>query len=101
MMFKPNFTDVQIDGDTVHVFGTSDPEDQQDILDIRVILAQEGRAAGGSARISGGSVAKVSSAWQADLPSEGFAAGPAVAFGVETRRENVTTITWAQPVTIQ
>jgi hypothetical protein len=94
MPARPNFTGVQLTGDTVQVSGTSDPDDPDDIVDIRVILAQEGRMARGS-------VATVGSAWQADVPSEGFAPGPAVAFGVETRRTNVTTITWAEPVEIR
>jgi hypothetical protein len=101
MVARPNFTDVQLAGDTVRVFGTSDPDDPDDILDIRVILAQEGRAGGESARIAGGSVVQLGSAWRAEVPSEGFAPGPAVAFGVETRRKNVTTITWAEPVEIR
>jgi hypothetical protein len=94
---KPNFTGAQMADDIVQVFGTSDPEDSDDILDIRVVLTQEGQA---GPRIASGSVAELSPAWQADLPSEGFSAGTAVAFGVETRRTNVTTTTWANPVEI-
>jgi hypothetical protein len=43
----------------------------------------------------------LSGEWQATLPSEGFATGDAVAFGVETRRTNAKTITWVESIEIE
>jgi hypothetical protein len=97
---KPNFTGAQLTQDAVQVFGSSDPDDPNDILDIRVVLTQEGQAPGGT-QIASASVAELSPEWQADISPEGFTNGPAVAFGVETRRTNVTTTTWAEPIEIQ
>jgi hypothetical protein len=99
MPAKPSFTSANLAGNTVQVMGVSD--DPGDIVDIRVVLSQEGQAAGGSPQIASASVAQLGAAWQADLPSDGFDRGPAVAFGVETRRTNVKTITWAEPLDIQ
>jgi hypothetical protein len=93
MAFKANFTAVQRADDAVVVSGASSPEPAGDILDIRVILAQ-------GERIEPAVVADVGSSWKVRIPSDGFVAGPATAFGVETRRENFTTITWAQQVEI-
>lgn len=101
MSVRPNFTDVTIDGDDVRVGGTSDEDDTEDILDIRVTLVQ-------GERVGAGSVDKVTSVWRALVPvadpagqGANFAPGPAVAFGVETRRKHSTTTTWAQPLTIE
>ena len=92
MAFKPNFTGVHRTGDTVVVSGASaDPAD--DILDIRVILAQ-------GHRIERAVVTVVGSAWNVEMPSAGFVPGAATAFGVETRHEDFTTVTWVQPVDI-
>jgi hypothetical protein len=101
MPARPNFTDAQIIGDTVRVEGRSDPDDPNlaDILDIRVVLVQ-------GERMASGSVEQISEVWHADLPVSdaavpgSFAAGDAVAFGVETRSENLLTITWTETVTI-
>ncbi len=94
MAFKPNFTSARLDGDTVAVSGVSSPEPAGDIVDIRVILAQ-------GERIERGRVEVVGSSWQAKVPAAGFVAGPATAFGVETRHEHFTTITWAEQVDIR
>ena len=96
MPAKPNFEEVKLFGDVVRVGGRSDEVD--DIVDIRVVLVQQEQMA--PARIAGGGVEKVTTLWQAALPSADFRAGPAVAFGVETRRENFTTTTWTEQVTI-
>jgi hypothetical protein len=100
MSAKPNFTDVELVDDTVSVGGVSDEEDLSDIIDIRVVLAQ-------GERVASGQVDKLVSAWHANLPvkdpeaeAEDFGAGPAVAFGVQTHRENFTTISWIETVTI-
>ena len=96
MPAKPNFEEVKLFGDVVRVGGKSDEVD--DIVDIRVVLVQQDKM--DPASIEGGGVEKVTTLWQAALPSEGFGAGPAVAFGVETRRENFTTTTWVEQVNI-
>lgn len=100
---KPNFTGAQLSGGTLQVFGTSDTSDPpgNDLLDIRVVVTQEAQAEGDPPRIASGSVAELSAAWQADLPSEGFARRTAVAFGVETRRTNATTTTWTESLEIE
>ena len=106
-MVRPNFDNVFItdspdpgdDAQIVRVTGTSD-EDVSDILNILVVLVQ-------GQRIARGSVDKVTSGWFAEFPvidPEGqqpaFAKGDAIAFGVETRKEHSTTITWIQNVVI-
>ena len=101
-MNKPNFTDARIIGDTVRVEGVSDPDDPDlaDILDIRVVLVQ-------GERMAGGSVEQISGVWHADLPVSdaaapgSFHAGDAVAFGVETRSANLLTMTWTETVSIK
>ena len=93
MAFKHNFTGVQRADDSLVVSGASDPEPRDDILAVRVVLAQ-------GERIEAAAVADVGAVWSVHVPSGGFAAGPATAVGVETRREHSTTITWVQPVDI-
>jgi hypothetical protein len=94
---KPGFTDVQIVGDNVRVEGESDAA-ASEILDIRVTLVQD-------QRIAAAPVTQIGSSWAAQLPvsdpAGDFQAGEAVAFGVETRSENVLTMTWAETVTIR
>jgi hypothetical protein len=98
MATKPNFTDVKLMGNTVRVEGESPsekPEDVADLVGIQVVLAQDGRTAGGP-------VDELTEVWHANLdvnPGD-FRVGPAVVFGVETRRENFTTVTWSEPVEI-
>jgi hypothetical protein len=101
MPFRPNFTDAKIDGEDVRVEGVSDEDSTDDILDIRVTLAQ------GDERIERGSVGKVTSVWNVRVPvkdpsgqAADFGPGPVVAFGVETRRKDSTTTTWAQTLRI-
>jgi hypothetical protein len=94
---KPSFTDVQIVGDKLRVGGESDA-DVSDVVDIRVTLVQ-------GQRIAAAPVSQIASSWKAELPvsdpAGDFQAGEAVAFGVETRSENVLTMTWAETVTIR
>jgi hypothetical protein len=80
-------------GGRVVVRGQTDPEPEGDVLGIRVVLSQGGQSATGDVRIPGLN-------WEVELPDDGFSAGAATAFGVETRRENSTTTTWAQGVEI-
>jgi len=100
-VIRPNFTGARLDGDKVRVDGKSDENVVPLIVDIRVVLVQQGSKADGSAQITPGPVDKVTSVWHAELPSEGFVAGRAVAFGTETRSENFTTVTWAQELNIE
>jgi len=93
MPAKPNFTSARLTGGRVLVAGTTDAEPEGDILGIRVTLSQGDRVVTGDVRNLGES-------WNVEMPGEGFAAGPATAFGVETRRENATTTTWAQALEI-
>jgi hypothetical protein len=94
MSFKPNFTGVQNRGETVHVTGRSDPDPTGDVLDIRIALTQGETIERAVVEQVGGQ------AWEVDVPVDGFVAGPATAFGIETRREHATTITWVQTVEI-
>ena len=93
MSSRPNFTGARLSGGRVVVRGQTDPEPEGDVVGIRVVLAQRGHTATDDVRI-------VAQNWDVELSGEGFSAGPATAFGVETRRENATTITWAQTLEI-
>jgi hypothetical protein len=101
MSFRPNFTDVQLNGDKLEVFGESNEDDLDNIVGIQVVISQEDKAAGGSAHIAAGFVPEATASWSAEIDSAGFVAGPAVAIGVETHSSPVTAITWAQLVEIQ
>jgi len=99
-MLRPNFVALKLIGDTVRAEGISDDEDVDDIIDIRVVLAQ-------GDRIAAGPVDKLGvSAWHADLPVDdpeaksAFHVGDAVVFGAQTHKENVTTTIWAQTLPI-
>lgn len=102
-MLKPSFSDeAELTDGEVRVEGQSLDDTGTDILDIRVVLVQEDR-------ITSAHVDKAGTSWHATLPdpdgpdagSVEFEEGPAVAFGVETRRHNFTAITWTEPVTIR
>jgi hypothetical protein len=107
-MVKPNFVDqARIMGNRVLVEGKSG--DPDDIATIRVILAQEKNVQGGPGDIlednddrfrARAGVVGVDKLWQVSLPLGSFKAGPAVAFGVEQRKENFMTVSWAEPVDI-
>ena len=106
MGFKPNFIAAQVLDGRVRVSGTSDEDDTDDILDIRVTLVQGDRIATES-RVASESVATVTSVWNAFFPvvdpeanGGDFRPGEVVAFGVEWRKTNATQITWAQTLTI-
>jgi hypothetical protein len=96
---KPNFTDAQLVDGSVRVEGKSDPDDVPEIVDIRVVLVQDGR-------IAAGNVEQIQEVWKAELPasdpsSGDFQRGEAVAFGWETHKENFLTMTWTEPVNIR
>jgi hypothetical protein len=101
MSLRPNFTDVRLDDGKVSVFGESNSDDLGDLVGIQIFVSQEAQATGGSAQIATGFVAEAGSSWRAEFDAGGLLAGPAVAIGVETHREPVTAITWAQPVEIR
>ena len=94
MSMRPNFTGVRHIGYAVVLAGRSDPEPRSDIADIRVVLTQGGN-------VESAVVLRARSrTWTVKLPSDGFVAGPAIAIGIETRRENSATLTWTQAVQI-
>jgi hypothetical protein len=106
MPVRPGFLGATLEGANIRVSGTSDEEDTDDIIDIRVTLVQGDRTATES-RVGSESVARVTSVWSAFFPvvdpeGEGgdFRLGPVAAFGVEWRKTNATQITWAQSLTI-
>lgn len=93
MAVRPNFRDpVELDGAELRVAGTS--ADGAPPAGIQVFLEQGDRVASGVVDDPGPS-------WQAQLPAEGFAAGPALAFGVEVRTRPFETTTWSQLVEIR
>lgn len=99
MPAKPNFDDdVFLVGDLVRVGGES-PDGQgedsfADVEAIQVFLIQ-GR------QVTLGVLDKLTPAWHANVPSEGFRTGPAVAFGVEIHKTNSTAIAWSEAVEIK
>jgi hypothetical protein len=99
MSAKPNFDDeVLLDGDTVRVGGESPDGVGEDSFDdveaIQVFLIQ-------GQQVTLGVLDKLTPAWHANVPSEGFRTGPAAAFGVEIHKTNSTTITWSEAVEIK
>jgi hypothetical protein len=108
MGFKPNFTGATIKGDKVTIKGLSDETETDDIVGIHVTLVQDDRVAGGPlTRFAGGEALRVTSVWNVSIPVKDpenqagdLHLGPVAAFGVETRRTNAATITWAQSLDI-
>jgi hypothetical protein len=92
MAVRPNFTGVERTGDTLRVSGVSG-DDFNEIVDIQVVLTQGNR-------IERKTVQKLGSVWDVEFPAEGFESGDATAFGWETRKDNFTTISWAETVPI-
>src|SRR5687768_5767617 len=90
MAVRPNFTGVEHTDTVVRESGVSG-DDFTDIVDSQVVLTQ-------ADRLARKTVAKLGSVCDVEFPSEDFVAGPAVAFGWETRKENFTTISWAEAV---
>lgn len=101
-MLRPNFESVSIIGTDVVVTGRSDPDEFDDVISIRVILVQEDVTDGGNADLeTQRRRASLDPDWTVRFSAGDFTAGPAVAFGVETHRENFLTFTWGQSVTIK
>jgi hypothetical protein len=92
-VFKPNFTSIARDGTDLVVNGASDASSVADIVSIHVTVAQ-------GETVERALVKRVGASWTVPIPADGFEAGAAVAFGVEARRENATTITWSQALEI-
>jgi hypothetical protein len=97
MAVRPNFTSVELDGGTMTVNGLSD-EDSDPPLDVHVFVAQAGH-------IADGSFDKPNTGWTASLtvtPGDFSVGRPALAYGVELRKEPVpTTTTWSQLIDIE
>lgn len=91
MPARPNFTEVRLIDGKLRVKGNSDDDLP---IEIRVFFEQEDR-------IAFGSVDELTTAWQAELPSEGFTTGPAMVSGIEIRMEPFTAITWTQRVEVR
>jgi hypothetical protein len=101
MAARPNFTDVELDGNNVRVFGVSAEEDLGDLVAIQVFVSQAPAAEGESARIASGVVAQKVSPWSAEFEKGDLGEGPAIAIGIETHSTPFSAITWAQPVEIE
>jgi hypothetical protein len=101
MAAKPNFTKVRLAGGKVTVQGESNSQDLDDIVGIHVLVRQEAKAGEDQATLAAGSVAQAGSTWEAELDDKGFAAGPAMALGVETHSDPLTAISWAESVEIE
>jgi hypothetical protein len=93
MSARPNFTDVNRRDGAIVLTGQSDPDPDGDILAIHVVLSQGATTAAGTAQTIGAN-------WIVEVTDDGFDTGPATVAGIETRRENATTTTWAQAVEI-
>jgi hypothetical protein len=97
---RPNFTDVQLDGQNLKVFGQSHEEDLDDIVQIQIFVTQEGQGAGGETKVANGFVPVASESWDAEFDANGVNAGSATAIGVETHSTPFTTISWVQSVEV-
>jgi len=92
MSVRPNFTGVERTEETVRVSGVSG-DDFNEIVDIQVVLTQGNK-------IERKTVQKLGSVWDVEFESDGFETGVATAFGWETRKDNFTSISWAETVNI-
>jgi hypothetical protein len=100
-MVRPNFQSVNIIGGNVVVTGESDPDEFDDVISIRVVLVQEDVSDGGNADLEQQRRrAALDPNWSVTFTNGGFKPGPAVAFGIQTHRENFLTLTWAESMTI-
>jgi hypothetical protein len=97
MAVRPNFTSVELDGGAMTVNGASDP-DSDPPVDVHVFIQQAGR-------IAHGSFDKPNTGWTASLtvtPGAFSVDRPALAYGVELRKEPFpTTTTWSQLIDIE
>ena len=101
MMVRPNFQSVNIVGNDVVVTGESDPDDFDDVISIRVVLVQEDVSDGGNADLEQQRRrAALDPNWSVTFTNGDFKPGPAVAFGIQTHRENFLTLTWTESMTI-
>lgn len=97
MAVRPNFQDpLELKGDDLIVSGRTDGNPLP--VHIRVFVEQGDRVAGETATAD---VDRIATGWTAELPSEGFRPGPALAFGVEVRVRPFEATSWSQLVTIK
>jgi hypothetical protein len=97
MAVRPNFQDpLELRGPDLVVLGETDGDPLP--VHIRVFVEQDHRVAGATAAAD---VDRLGSGWKARLPSEGFHAGPAHAFGIEVRTSPFESTSWSQLVTIK
>ena len=97
---RPNFTDVELDGSKLKVFGVSDGDHLDDLVGIQVYVSQAAKAGGGGPEIASGVVKQAGSSWTAEFAKKGVGEGPVVVIGIETHSDPFTSITWAQPFEI-
>jgi hypothetical protein len=98
---RPNFTEVRLSGGNVIALGESNADDLTDLVGIQVLVRQEAQAGGGAAKLAAGFVGQAGSSWEAEFDSNGVTAGPALAVGVETHSDPITTTSWVESVEIQ
>jgi hypothetical protein len=98
---RPNFTEVRLSGDKVTALGESNSKDLDDLVGIQILVRQEAQAGGGPAKLAAGFVAQAGSSWQAEFDANGLTAGPALAVGVETHSDPISTTSWVESVEIQ
>jgi hypothetical protein len=101
MSFRPNFTDVRLKGGKVSAAGESNKDDLADIIGIQIFVTQDAQDGGESAKVASGFLPQSGESWRAEFDANGLTTGPAMAVGVETHSEPMTTISWAQPVKIK
>jgi hypothetical protein len=95
-VFRPNFEQVELDGSTMRVTGTSDPHSDPP-LSLRVFVEQDGHVAHGP-------FDKPNTGWTVSLdvsPGDFTVGQKALAYGVEMRVKPFLTTTWSQVVEIQ
>jgi hypothetical protein len=100
MPARPNFTDVELKGNRLKVFGVSDAGDLTDLVGIQVFVSQASKAGGGPPEVASGHVTQATSSWTAEFAKKGVGAGAVVVIGIETHSDPFTSITWAQPFEI-
>jgi hypothetical protein len=100
-MVRPNFHAVNIVGNEVEVTGESDPEEFEDVISIRVVLVQQTFTRGENVDLEVNRLKPVLDPnWSVRFPLGDYKPGPALLFGIQTHRENLLTLTWAESLSI-
>jgi len=94
IVVRPNFNSISRRGEDLLVSGNTPPELVKDAVEVRVVLTQGEKIAPPAIAPS------IGTGWQVTVSADGFEAGTAVAFGIETHSEHATTITWSQALDI-